>query len=211
MADTWWHEETKCLIAIWSEEAIQQQLNRMHNKKTVWDNVSRQMEEAGYKKNGQQCRVKINNLKQKYRKTRDGNRQSGNKRQDWELFELLDSVLGCKPTSEPLVVIDSILSSAEEAGTSLESDNNSSDAFTDIDALDAGFTVDFDVESHLDESSLISSEEGDRSGVTETALSHNLSPVSSSKAKQTACRAKEENISQEASTSKKRKKRRKRR
>ena len=37
MADTWWFEETKLLIALWIEEAVQHELNTMHNKKLVWD------------------------------------------------------------------------------------------------------------------------------------------------------------------------------
>ena len=45
--------------------------------------------------------VKINNLKQKYRKIHDGNKLSGNHRQEWEMFEPVDRVLGCKPTSKP--------------------------------------------------------------------------------------------------------------
>jgi len=40
-----------------------------------------------YSKSAQQCRVKINNLKQKYRKIRDGNNISGNQRQEWKMFE----------------------------------------------------------------------------------------------------------------------------
>jgi len=37
MVGTWWFEETKLLIALWSEQAVQQELNTMHNKKLVWD------------------------------------------------------------------------------------------------------------------------------------------------------------------------------
>ena len=47
MADTWWHEETKLLIALWSEEAVKDDSNTMHNKKLVWDQVSQGMAEGG--------------------------------------------------------------------------------------------------------------------------------------------------------------------
>ena len=30
MADTWWFEETKLLIALWSEETVQHELNTTH-------------------------------------------------------------------------------------------------------------------------------------------------------------------------------------
>ena len=35
MADTWWHEETKLLIAFWDEEAVHN-FDTMPNKKLVW-------------------------------------------------------------------------------------------------------------------------------------------------------------------------------
>ena len=38
MADTWWHEETKLLIALWDEEAVHN-FDTMPNKKLVWDQV----------------------------------------------------------------------------------------------------------------------------------------------------------------------------
>lgn len=75
MADTWWHEEKKLPISLWSEEEVQNDLNTMHNKKLVWDQVLKNgqgMADVGYTRSAQQCRVKINNMKQKYLKIRDG-------------------------------------------------------------------------------------------------------------------------------------------
>ena len=89
MADSWWFEETKLLIALWREEAVQHELNTMHKKKLVWDKISQGMADRAYSRSTQQCRVKINNLKQKYRKIRDGNKISGNQR-EWEMFEPMD-------------------------------------------------------------------------------------------------------------------------
>ena len=44
MVGTWCFEETKLLIALWSEEVVQHELNTMHNKKLVWDKISQRME-----------------------------------------------------------------------------------------------------------------------------------------------------------------------
>lgn len=101
MADTWWFEETKLLIALWSEEAVQHELH----KELIWDKISQGMADGGYSRSAQQCRVIINNLKQKYLKICDGNKISGNQRQEWEMFKPMDRVLGCKPTSKPRVVV----------------------------------------------------------------------------------------------------------
>ena len=54
------------------EEAIQNELNTLHNKNFVWDKISQGIGNAGYSSSVQQCRVKPNNLKQKYRKICDG-------------------------------------------------------------------------------------------------------------------------------------------
>ena len=48
MADTWWFEETKLLIALWIEEAMQHELNTMHNKKLVWEKRNQGMADGGY-------------------------------------------------------------------------------------------------------------------------------------------------------------------
>ena len=97
MADTWWFEESKLLIALWSEKVVQHELNIMHNKQLVWDKISQGMADGGYSRSVPQCCVKINNLEQKYCKIHDGNKISGNQQQEWEMF-----VVGCKPT----VVVD---------------------------------------------------------------------------------------------------------
>ena len=97
---------------MWGDFAIQQKLYSLHNKKRIWDQISTEMITAGYVRTGQQCRTKINNLKQKYRKIRDWNRVSWNNRQEWEYFDAMNAVLGCIPSSEPLVV-DSNLSGIE--------------------------------------------------------------------------------------------------
>ena len=43
-------EETKLLIALWSEEAVQHELNTMHNKKLLWDKISQGMADGRHSK-----------------------------------------------------------------------------------------------------------------------------------------------------------------
>ena len=66
----------------------------MHNKKLVWDKIIQGVADGGYSRSAQQCRIKVNNLKEKYRMIRDGNKISGNQRQEWEMFKLMDRALG---------------------------------------------------------------------------------------------------------------------
>ena len=65
MAAGWTSEETRALIAIWGEEEIQNALDGVVRNKTIY---ARAMAELGYDKTWQQCRTKVKNLVQKYRK-----------------------------------------------------------------------------------------------------------------------------------------------
>ena len=68
MAGSWNVEETKALIAIWGQENVQSQLDRIHRNRDVYQRIAMELEDAGYVKTWQQCRTKIKNLTQKYRK-----------------------------------------------------------------------------------------------------------------------------------------------
>jgi len=68
MAGSWSVEETKALIAVWGQESVQNQLERVHRNRDVYQRISMELEEYGYEKSWQQCRTKVKNLTQRYRK-----------------------------------------------------------------------------------------------------------------------------------------------
>ena len=68
MAGSWNTEETRTLISIWGEESIQSKLDKTHRNRDVFERIAREMSDVGYEKSWQQCRTKIKNLTQKYRK-----------------------------------------------------------------------------------------------------------------------------------------------
>ena len=68
MAGSWNVEETKALIAIWGQENVQSQLDRAHRNRDVYQRIAMELEDIGDVKTWQQCRTKIKNLTQKYRK-----------------------------------------------------------------------------------------------------------------------------------------------
>ena len=71
MAGSWSVEETKALIAIWGQENVQRQLDGVHRNREVYQRIAMELEDEGYAKTWQQCRTKIKNLTQKYRKVGD--------------------------------------------------------------------------------------------------------------------------------------------
>ena len=72
---------------------MQNELNYCTTRNSiVWDKKSEGVADGGYSRSVQQCGV--NSLKQKYHKICDDNKMSDNQRQEWEMFELMDHVLG---------------------------------------------------------------------------------------------------------------------
>lgn len=68
MSGSWNVEEMKVLIAILGQENVQSQLDRICSNCDVCQPIAMDLEDAGYVKTWQQCRTKIKNLSQKYRK-----------------------------------------------------------------------------------------------------------------------------------------------
>ena len=67
----WSADATRALVAIWSQENVQSQLDGVSRNKTIFERISRELSAKGYQKSWQQCRTKIKNLTQKYRKVRE--------------------------------------------------------------------------------------------------------------------------------------------
>ena len=68
MAGSWTNDETKTLLSIWGDETVQRRLDSAHRNRDIYQAIARDMEEQGYERTWQQCRTKIKNLVQKYRK-----------------------------------------------------------------------------------------------------------------------------------------------
>ena len=68
MAGGWTHAETKALIDIWREQNVQEQLDNVRRNKDIYVKVAKELADLGYSKTWKQCRVKVKNLTQKYRK-----------------------------------------------------------------------------------------------------------------------------------------------
>lgn len=103
---TWSKEETLKLIEVWGQETIQKQLQECKRNQTVYEEVAKEMREAGYERTYQQCRDKIKKLKGDYKKEKDKQGRTGEGRTSWDYFDAMDAVLGHRPATRPPVVID---------------------------------------------------------------------------------------------------------
>ena len=68
MAGVWTHEETRVLLGIWGDANVQRELDGIVRNKTIYQKIATEMETRGYNRTWQQCKTKIKNLVQKYKK-----------------------------------------------------------------------------------------------------------------------------------------------
>ncbi|XP_023240502.1 trihelix transcription factor GTL1-like [Centruroides sculpturatus] len=75
--------------------------------KKVWSLISKTLQENNYLVTGSQCDEKWRNLKKSYRKIKDGNKQTGQGRRQWEFFSMMDEILGQQPYIKPSATFES--------------------------------------------------------------------------------------------------------
>ena len=64
----WSNEATRALISLWGEANVQEKLNGVSRNRTIYEGIAEGMREAGHDYSWKQCRTKVKNLTQKYRK-----------------------------------------------------------------------------------------------------------------------------------------------
>ena len=70
-------------------------------------NIFPELQNAGFEMTGEQCNCKRRKLKLDYRKIKDERRETGIRRKEWKFFKAMDCVLGHKPATQLLVVVES--------------------------------------------------------------------------------------------------------
>lgn len=65
---SWSDEETACLLSIWCEQNVEEQLeDPKKNKGAIYNMLSNDMKNQGYEKSSAQCKVRMHTLKRSYR------------------------------------------------------------------------------------------------------------------------------------------------
>ena len=102
---TWSDNDVKTLIAIWGERKVQEELDGSVRNRTVYVNIAKKMNDLGYDRDWQQCKVKIN-IKKSYREVKDHNGETGQSRKSCKHYKELDEILEHRPASVPAVLLD---------------------------------------------------------------------------------------------------------
>ena len=82
-------------------------LEGSRRNREIFIRISKEMENCGFCKSGDQCSCKIKKLRFEYKKIKDSMGKTGRGRKNWKYFEAMDQVLGHKPATCPPVVIES--------------------------------------------------------------------------------------------------------
>ena len=99
----WSDVEVRFLIFVWKDHFP---ISKRHNS-TVWERISKELnlllreQNLSSVRTAQQCKAKIKNLEDEYKKVKDHNNRSGNDRINFPYFDDLKEVLDCKPRITP--------------------------------------------------------------------------------------------------------------
>lgn len=94
----------------------------MGRKKNIWEGIAMKLQESGYSRSGDQCKTRMHNLQQKYKKVKTLNNTSGQGKNSFPFDEEIDKVRGHKPSINPLSTLSSV------AGRSSSRSDNTLDA-----------------------------------------------------------------------------------
>ena len=67
--------ETRALISVWSQANVQTQLDRVQRNRVIYKGIEREFAALGYSRSWKQCRTKMKNLIQRYRKVSNSERR----------------------------------------------------------------------------------------------------------------------------------------
>lgn len=73
----WSDEEIRCLLALWSDEAIQYKLLDAYRKEPVWQKLADELKKNNFERTSKQVSTKIKQLKKQYKDESDKLRKSG--------------------------------------------------------------------------------------------------------------------------------------
>ncbi|XP_065445116.1 uncharacterized protein LOC135982422 [Chrysemys picta bellii] len=114
-APAWIIREVLDLITIWGEDSVLAQLCSKRRNAKTFEKISKGMKERGHNRDSDQCRVKVEELRQAYQKTKEANSRSGSEPRTCRFYAELHAILGRAATTTPPLTVDSeagVISSA---------------------------------------------------------------------------------------------------
>lgn len=89
----WQLDETRCLLAIWGEQKVQEQLKSSHRNLDTFVAISRAMKRQGFKRSPLECRCKTKVMRRLYKNAVEHNSRPGHSPKRIPYFEELHRIL----------------------------------------------------------------------------------------------------------------------
>ena len=106
---SWSDEETRCLLTIWQEHNIEAQLeDPKKHKGSIYQVLSNELSGRGYDKSSVQCKIRMHTLKRSYRDCKKKLSTSGKGRKLCNFYTELNAILGQRPATSPVKVVESM-------------------------------------------------------------------------------------------------------
>ncbi|EMP29531.1 Zinc finger and SCAN domain-containing protein 29 [Chelonia mydas] len=102
----WSNGKVLDLISVYGEEAVQPQLRSSYRNYDTLGEISRDMMERGHNWDALQCRIKVKELRNAYRKAHEANNYSGGAPATCRFYKELDAIFGGDLTSIPRTTMD---------------------------------------------------------------------------------------------------------
>ncbi|XP_071080642.1 eukaryotic translation initiation factor 3 subunit J-like [Haliotis cracherodii] len=154
---SWTDEETECLLSVWNEKNVEEQLgDPKKNKSAIYVIIAQEMKIHGFEKNAAQCKIRMHTLKRTYWDCKKNQKISGTGRKVCRDYHLLNEILGQRPSTSPVKVVES-MGRAQSLASDDTPDNSESDEMEAADTPDdmAGGTTgggtEFDVSDENEE------------------------------------------------------------
>ncbi|XP_071092735.1 myb/SANT-like DNA-binding domain-containing protein 2 [Haliotis cracherodii] len=153
----WTDEETECLLSVWNEKNVEEQLeDPKKNKSAIYVIIAQEMKIHGFDKNAAQCKIRMHTLKRTYWDCKKNQKISGKSRKVCRHYHLLNEILGQRPSTSPVKVVES-MGRAQSLASDDTPDNSEIDEMEAADTRDdmTGCTTDggteFDVSDENEE------------------------------------------------------------
>ncbi|EMP27542.1 Zinc finger and SCAN domain-containing protein 29 [Chelonia mydas] len=91
-APAWTKREVLDLIAVWGEESVLSELRSKRRNAKTFQKISEAMRDRGYIRDATQCRVKLEELRQVYQKTKESHRRSRTEPQTCRFYAELHAI-----------------------------------------------------------------------------------------------------------------------
>lgn len=93
----WSDMETRALLDIWGEADVQSALDGNFRNSHVYRDVAGRLNELGFERTPEQCRIRIKGLKRQYYQAREGFTKNGHARKICRYYDEMDRILSTRP------------------------------------------------------------------------------------------------------------------